>query len=397
MRPAGELVKPGTPHNANNAPLTPSRTMPSEVKHGYSFAMKFVLVVLALLLAVLQSPSSVASDESEIMTFSLVPPEQPVMLFGDAWRIYADGFIDSEAANRLEGIIKENNISPYSVIYLDSLGGSLFGGIELGRVIKKYGLSTSVGSNVGRTERQHESARCFSACALAYLGGTFRYFSDRHAFGVHRFYSVDRFEDGEDRAQIISAYILNYLKEVGTPEQFFIEMTRAGPRDMVLLSKAELERIGVVNNGFEAARWSLEALPEPYSALYLKGERDTRYGMNKFLMLCEPEKGELFLHIIFDPQGRQDEVLAMPAMSLIIDSDYYPFDEFLRSDRRIVNEWLNAAFTLNDQFVEKIARSNTVGMAFQWAYDAPIFLGFQGMEFDGGRALFSGLRAACAR
>jgi len=379
--------------------------MPFQVKHEYSFVMKHVLVVLALLLTVLQSPISVASDESETMTFSLVPPPEPVAVFGDSWGIYAEGFIDAEAANRLESLIKANGISPYSVLYLNSPGGSLFGGIELGRVIKKYGLSTSVGRNASVLHMHHpefaelnnENARCFSACALAYLGGTFRYFSDRHVFGAHRFYSVDGFEDGEDRAQIISAFILNYLKEVGIPEQFFIEMTRAGPMDMALLSKAELERIGVVNNGFEAARWSLEALPEPYSALYLKGERDTRYGMNKFLMLCEPEKGELFLHIIFDPQGRQDEVLAMPAMSLIIDSDYYPFDEFLRSDRRIVNDWLNAAFTLNDQFVEKIARSNTVGMAFQWAYDAPIFLGFQGMEFDGGRALFSGLRAACAR
>lgn len=356
--------------------------------------MKYVLTLLLLSLA-FWSLNAVGSDESETLTFSLIPPKQPIVIFGDAWEIYAEGFIDAQAANRLESLIEKHNISPYSVLYLNSLGGSLGGGIELGRIIRKHGLSTSVGRYGNGKEQPNESAQCFSACALAYLGGRFRYFNDRNAFGVHRFYSVRRLENEEDRAQILSAFIVSYLQEVGIPGRFFIEMTRAGPKDIILLSKAELETLGVVNNGFEPTRWSIEALPGADSALYLKGERDTQYGINKFIILCEPEERELVLLIIFDPQGRQDEVLAMRAISLIINSKSYPVNSLLNDKQKIINDWVNAEFSLSAPFVDLIMGADTVGMAFQLGHDAPTFLGFQGMKFADGRPLLRGLRAAC--
>jgi hypothetical protein len=61
-----------------------------------------------------------------------------------AWRIYATGLIDEDADKRLEELIHRNNIPYHSDIFLHSGGGSLVGGMKLGKVMRKYLLHSNV-------------------------------------------------------------------------------------------------------------------------------------------------------------------------------------------------------------------------------------------------------------
>src|SRR5215218_4947400 len=105
--------------------------------------MRAIVLVVAVLLAsaILTCPPLA---HAQTMQFTLQPPHQPIQIFGNAWKIFGDGEIDQTSAARLVEVIKKNNIPPNSTIYLNSPGGSLFGGMELGRAIRKHGLFSEV-------------------------------------------------------------------------------------------------------------------------------------------------------------------------------------------------------------------------------------------------------------
>ena len=357
--------------------------------------INFIFFIFMIFFGIsLSSPK--AAQEQE-MKFILDPPSKIMsVLLGPQWGIYADGPIDQFAAERLENIIKKNNIPRFSTVYFNSPGGSVIVGIELGKVIRKYELRTSISKFNPNKKEASLNGICLSACTFAYIGGEFRFISDEDIFGVHRFYSTSSNDGSEDRAQILSGYIVKYLSEFGVDPTFFVSMTRAGPNEILHLSKPELVKMGVVNSGVGKTEWSIES--SPAGSLYLRGVRKTTYGINKFMVLCDPQKkGGLVLYIIFDPQGRQKEVLQMGAQSLSVDSKTIPFDEFRIRQPTIKNGWLNAMYSIPENIADKISSAETVGFAFQYAYEAPMMLGFQGMKFGDGSNLYRGIRSACAK
>ncbi|MBK7706482.1 MAG: hypothetical protein IPJ30_12060 [Acidobacteria bacterium] len=131
---------------------------------------------------------------------------------GNSWRIYAIGEIDADAGKRLEAFLKENKIPEKSTLALDSPGGSLFGGITLGRVIREAGLFTYVGKKSTKPDDLIQPGECYSACALAFLGGQFRWVNPPSEYGVHRFNS--RAKGDIDVAQVVSAAIVQYIRDM---------------------------------------------------------------------------------------------------------------------------------------------------------------------------------------
>jgi hypothetical protein len=97
-----------------------------------------------------------------------------------------NGEIKADAGARLEQFIVANKVPGRSMVILNSPGGSLAGGMALGRVLRKYDLRTDVGVQKAG-EREHVPGSCFSSCTLAYVGGTFRFLTRGSQFGVHRF------------------------------------------------------------------------------------------------------------------------------------------------------------------------------------------------------------------
>jgi hypothetical protein len=277
------------------------------------------------------------------MAFDAKPPDDRVWLFGNAWRIFAEGEIDESAPTRLQKLIENLDIPDNSYVYFNSPGGNLGAALELGKVIRKYGLNTNVAARDGQS-----AAACISACTLAFLGGKFRFVSPNAVYGVHRFFFTAQGHDDVGAAQVVSAIVSNFIREMGADPNLFLEMTKAGPTEVNVLTPTLLEALGVVNNGFTKTIWSVEAIDE---GLYLKGERNTIYGINKIIFYCA--EGGLAMHVIFDAQLREEEILSMGTQTLSMDDQLVPIERRLVT-KTVANGWINAIFALKRDLIEEL-------------------------------------------
>jgi len=327
------------------------------------------------------------------MRFTAIPPQQPVFMFGNSWTIIAEGVIDLSAPARLRTLIRANNIPDRSHIYFNSPGGSVTAALELGRILREERIYANLsGYQRGdQPPRPSQPPICLSACALAFIGAPFRFGSFRgdETFGVHRFYSQGA-EIGDDVTQVLANQIVQYIREMGVDIRLFAEIVRAGRNDINILSRAKLEELGVVNNGIGRTAWSLESVQD---FIYLKGERETFRGINKFILQCNQRRWMLM--VIFHPEGRWEEIREMGTHSLLIDGHPHPLFQPSPSTTRLVNGLVNIAHPIGRPMLERMARSRTVGFAAQNFHGAPVFLGFDDMEFEGGRERLSGLRRTC--
>ena len=98
---------------------------------------------------------------------------------------------------------------------------------------------------------------------------------------------------------------------------------------------------------------------------------------------------------IFDPEGRADEIMRMKSISLFINDEAISIAARRLSGPELHNGWINAVFLLDDSLLAIIQRAKTVGVAFQFLDGAPIFLGFQGMDFGDGAKRLPGFLRAC--
>jgi hypothetical protein len=326
------------------------------------------------------------------MKFTGKPPELTAIL-GTAWYVFGDGEIDTGSDERLKNFLLENNVPKRSLLFLNSPGGNLLAGMKLGKVIREWELLTQIGK-ISKSDKKYESdpGECYSACALAFLGGEYRFYKDDSEYGVHRFYSPKKSEQDIDVAQIISAIVVQYIRDMGVDPELFSFMSRAGSAELVRLTRADMERLRVLNDGIHPPKWTIESIG---NGLYLKGERETWRGINKFMIMCAPS-GEIILYVVFDPENRGEEVIRhLNTHSLIINGDLIPV-----SNRRIrltalVNGWINAYYSLDEALIQRIASAGTVGITMQMAHGPPIFFGFDGMEFSEGRQKLPGLLNAC--
>ena len=117
-----------------------------------------------------------------------------------------------------------------AVISFRSDGGSVVAGIQIGQIIRVKGFTTSVSRD----------ARCASACALAWLGGTKRLMSAESKIGFHAAYTSDGRETG-----VGNALIGAYLTKLGLPYSAVVYITQAAPRSMTWLSAAEAKKHGI--------------------------------------------------------------------------------------------------------------------------------------------------------
>jgi hypothetical protein len=353
------------------------------------------LTVLFLLILWVASTAS-AREIGQLNILGVPEPPEMQMFTGNAWALYLGGDIDTNAAERLENYIVQHKVPAESWAILNSPGGSLFGGMALGNIIRKYRLRTDVGARGTNATRtlDYGVGGCYSACTLAYVGGSFRFLHDGSHFGIHRFAFSSPQENGVrenqmDVAQVASAAIVAYLRSMDIDTDLFTLSTKAGPTEIYEPSLPELQKLNVVTNGFNKPKWTIES---NNGLLYLKGERDTVYGINKLLMFCPP-KSSMILHIIFDAQGHDNELMSFTAHSLVIDDQEYPITS---EWKKIEHGWFNSEYVLTTQQLLAIGSSKSVGVIVQGGYGAPVFLGFNSMPFEDGAKKLIGLLRSCS-
>lgn len=329
------------------------------------------MVALLLIIGTLWPRFSQASSES--LRIALVPPGLYEIATGtNRWTVYLDGVIEPGADIRVAKELSRIPNSPFKV-YFNSPGGDFLTGIKLGRLLRSKAAWTHIGK-YNPNEKLPESGECYSACAMAYLGGYYRFSAKGSAYGVHRTWRDGGSADSDlDLGQIISAASSAYIREMGVDGGLLDLIVSAGKREVYLLSDAEQKALSVTNDGRAPAEWSLQLIQGIY---YLRGVQDTMFGQGKLLMYCI-EQG-LILHSIYEAGTDKSAAVAKGGWfhSLLLDGDATP----LAKPSRTTDDhgYLNAAFVLTP---EQIARVSTVrgsvGHAMQLSRDAPTFVGYK--------------------
>jgi hypothetical protein len=118
-----------------------------------------------------------------------------------------------------------------AIVSFNSDGGSVVAGIQIGESIRLKGFATTVDGN----------ARCASACALAWLGGTRRFMSAESRIGFHAAYNQ---KDGHETG-VGNALIGAYLNRIGLPYAAVVYITQAAPSSMTWLTSADAGKRGI--------------------------------------------------------------------------------------------------------------------------------------------------------
>lgn len=120
---------------------------------------------------------------------------------------------------------------PKAVVVFQSDGGSVVAGIQIGRLIRLRNFATLVPNN----------ARCASACALAWLGGTRRFMGENAQIGFHAAYNAG---SGQETG-VGNALVGAYLSQIGLPDRAVIYVTQAPPNSMTWVTMSEAQQMGI--------------------------------------------------------------------------------------------------------------------------------------------------------
>ena len=179
---------------------------------------------------------------------------------GCEW-VAAQGEITPETPNVFRRFVTENG-NPHSIT-LHSEGGNLFAGIELGKLIRGSGASTSIGETYSMTgELSHnEETRpgaCLSACAFAFMGGVERNLGPDDVLGVHQFYSLSPEDMGSEVVQMLVGMTLLHTLDMGIDPAVVVAASATGSDRMYVFSDEEAIRLGLDTSTSFADPWRLE-------------------------------------------------------------------------------------------------------------------------------------------
>jgi hypothetical protein len=335
-----------------------------------------------------------AAQPAEQMQFSVVKVPGVTQQEADTIYIYASGVIDPDAASRFQTLVADSKFPAGSNVFFNSPGGNLLAGINLGRQIRADGFYTYVNAANGMDSYGTPSRKaglCASACTLAFLGGRFRYIDANSVYAVHRFYSPTAETDGVDIAQILSAAIVQYMRDMGVDPGLFTLMTEGGRTDVVIPTREQLLALNVVNNGAEKSVWTIESIPQ---GIYLKGEQNTIWGDNKLLFSCVPNK-TIEIMAIFPTRGREELIRDEGADGLLIDGNVVRIAANAAKFLGFKNGTAAVLFTLDASLMKRVLAAHTIGASMQFAYDAPTFDGVADFDFSGGLQKIGGLITDC--
>jgi hypothetical protein len=309
--------------------------------------------VLALTLALGVARLACAAGDESSLSIQLVPP---AAAGAQRWSIYLDGMFDPGAAQRLSDELAQRDVRE-ATVYFNSPGGLLSEGMALGRLIRERGFATSVGRRNAHGFVPFAGA-CYSACVLAFIGGVYRFDPSASRLGVHRFWTPSSDAADADTAQIISASIVTYMRDMRVDVGLFERMTRVGRDRILLLGRRELAQLRVTNDGRLGAKWALDARDGDNR---LRGEQQTWRGKGTIVLSCE-QGG-----ILFRPTLELDPATAIDSDSIAqhligFGTGYLPLGDPL-DPIEVQDGRLSGRFLLDGQQVEELTHASSVGYA----------------------------------
>jgi hypothetical protein len=322
-----------------------------------------LLVHIFLAIGRTSSPVMASAESRASLTVTVVPPSQSGV-FGDTTLVYLDGRIDADAPDRVSKSL--DGADGKIAIWLNSPGGNLFAGMQLGRVIRKHGASTHIIDS-----RTLLPGECYSACSLAFLGGAFRFNDNGGRYGVHRASLQSGPTTGDrDLGPDLSAAVKGYIREMGVDARLFDLWVKAGPDAMYVLSHQQTKHLGVVDNGRKPPQWSRAAFP---GGTLLQGQQVTVDGTGMLSFSCENKR--TVLASAYEAAGTSEAITARGwTHRLTIDGhDGIPLEPLGVSNR---DGFIRSTFILSPTIVRLAMSAKRVGHRMNPANDRSHSIGY---------------------
>lgn len=206
----------------------------------------------ALMLSIATGAGSAATEKpvpgTEYLRITAVAPGYDDRTASDdRWFIYLEGYIDHGATARLAHVLDAERVRD-AVVYFDSPGGHVVEAMALGRAIRARGYAASVGARAPGSAAPR-AGRCYSACPIAYAGGTRRSLEPGSVLGTHRAVNSMPVPDEAAFQQVVTGQVEDYLVEMGIGPELAAMMSVVPHQSILELSTQEAIRFGLVNDG----------------------------------------------------------------------------------------------------------------------------------------------------
>jgi hypothetical protein len=176
---------------------------------------------------------------------------------GTKW-VVANGEITSDTPAEFDEFARAIQTRGMLILF-NSPGGDAIAGLDLGRLIRRYGFNTDVGFTLrfGPGMDVSGTGECASACAYAYLGGVNRELRKGSSLGYHDFEilpkaETDEASDGEmSDAEIESTmtrYIAAYLELMGVDRKLLEIAEATDPSELYQPDSEELRELGILKH-----------------------------------------------------------------------------------------------------------------------------------------------------
>jgi hypothetical protein len=120
-----------------------------------------------------------------------------------------------------------------AIVALDSSGGSVISGLQIGKIINRNKFITAVPDNT----------LCASSCALIWLAGVKRFAEDSSLIGFHAAYVYKNGKPVE--SGVGNALVGSYLNQLGLSDNAIIFVTSAPPEGISRLDKFKSIQVGI--------------------------------------------------------------------------------------------------------------------------------------------------------
>jgi len=211
-----------------------------------------------------------AAAQEDAMRFSVFWPCSGNASFC-APRILAQGKITHESAQRFARFVEDTSrhaheLPPAPTVVFDSPGGSLAGGIALGREIRRRGMSTDLAHEYDIEDRNAPDglrvivgrAKCASACVLAFSGGVMRHMAEGARMGVHQF-SVASGQMGDSAAQVTMVKLAEYFQSMGVDRRLLDVAALVPPNDIAWMTQHDARTLNLDNTAPPMVPWRVQA------------------------------------------------------------------------------------------------------------------------------------------
>jgi hypothetical protein len=176
-----------------------------------------------------------------------------------AW-IAAEGEIEPDTTKKLQTFLRSWDVPLEGTwVTFNSPGGSLSGGLALGRFLRSHGINTRVGAtgeekmeDAGRTYSTLSAGICASACTIAFMGGVERETIEGSRIGIHQF-NVSGTKNVDERvafstAQELVSELSVYARAMGVSPDIVTAASRIRSSDILWLTQDDLETSNLVTS-----------------------------------------------------------------------------------------------------------------------------------------------------